>query len=195
MHRYSYLPNLLSCLRVVLAPAIVAAAISDSRLGFWLLLGISLVSDALDGPIARRLHAETPLGARLDRWGDGLTMIGTAIALEFLWLNVIEAEWTWVLIALAGYLLIGVRRALLPTGFMSRPKWYTSVVGWLVPVSLIPLLIAENPWPFRYAVVVHWIVAAVKVIAPVPGAKPRGKVRAGSKLSLKIPRGQPAGQR
>jgi len=165
-HRYSYLPNLLSCSRIVLAPAILAAASSNSSLGFWLLLGIALGSDFADGLIARRWHAETVLGARLDRWGDGLTMIAASVGVEFLWPEVIDAEWTSVLIALAGYLLIGVRLALLPADFVSRPKWYASAVSWFVPLSLVPLLMAGNPWPFRYAAVVHWIVAGVKVLAP-----------------------------
>lgn len=194
-HRYSYFPNLLSCSRIVLAPAILAAAFSDSPTGFWLLLGISLLSDLADGLIARRLHAETTLGGRLDRWGDGLTMIAASVGVEFLWPSVVETEWTWVLIALAGYLLIGVRLVLLPTDFVSRPKWYASAVSWFVPLSLIPLLLAANPWPFRYAAVVHWIVAGIKVLAPLPGTKQAAPVRSMRRISLRVPRRQPAGHR
>lgn len=194
-HRYSYLPNLLSCLRIVLAPAILAAAVSNSPVGFWLLFGLTLISDVADGRIARRLQAETTLGARLDRWGDGLTLVAAAFAIQFLWPSQIEAEWTWSLIALAGYLLIGVRRALLPKDAASRPAWYSAAVGWFVPLSLIPLLVFGNPWPFRYAAVVHWIVAGVKVLAPLTAVKPRATVRPTQRLSLKIPHRQPVGHR
>lgn len=194
MHRYSYLPNLLSSLRITLAPAILAAAVSNSRPGFWVLLGVTLVSDALDGRIARLWHAETPLGARLDRWGDALTMIATAIGMDFLWPGVIEAEWTWALVALAGYLLIGVKRLLSPSDSVNRPAWYATAISWFIPLSLIPLLVAGNPWPFRYAAVVHWIVAGAKVLAPFPRPKPRRAVRGIQPARLAVREQQPAGR-
>lgn len=193
MHRYSYFPNFLSSLRIALAPAILAAAVSDSQTGFWLLFGITLTTDVLDGALARRWRAATNLGARLDRWGDGLTMISTAAALQFLWPNVIEAEWPWMLVALAGYLLIGVRRVLLPKDFASHPRWYSIAVSWFVPLSLVPLLMAGNPWPFRYAVVVHWIVAAVKVLAPFPRTKRSRAIRRLDRVALELHQEQPAG--
>jgi CDP-diacylglycerol--glycerol-3-phosphate 3-phosphatidyltransferase len=194
VHRYSYLPNLLSSLRIALAPAILAAAVSDSRPGFWVLLGTALVSDAVDGRIARLWQAETPLGARLDQWGDALTMIATAIGIDFLWPGVIETEWTWALVALAGYLLIGVKRLLSASDAVKRPTWYSTAISWFIPLSLIPLLVAGNPWPFRYAAVVHWIIAGAKVLAPFSPPKPRRSVRGTQPTRLAVREEQPAGR-
>ena len=60
------IPNLLSLLRLALVPVLaVAACLNEAKL-FLLLLGISLLSDMLDGYFARKLHQVTEFGARLD---------------------------------------------------------------------------------------------------------------------------------
>jgi hypothetical protein len=99
----SYLPNLLSSLRITLAPAMLGAAYSNSKVGFIVLLVMALVTDALDGTLARRLGVASVVGQRLDRWGDGLTAVCGACGVAFLWLEIVEREWVWSLVALFGY--------------------------------------------------------------------------------------------
>lgn len=62
------LPNFISCLRILFSLLLLLF----SPISFWFLTLYLLcgVSDMLDGLLARRLHAESALGARLDSAAD-----------------------------------------------------------------------------------------------------------------------------
>ena len=66
-------PNFLSAYRIAVVPAILFAILNGHRMAFaWLIL-VSLVTDILDGMLARRWHQETRLGTWLDSVADLLT--------------------------------------------------------------------------------------------------------------------------
>lgn len=155
-----YLPNLLSSLRITLAPAMLGAAYSNSKVGFTALLVVALVTDAIDGPLARRLGDASVIGQRLDRWGDGLTAVCGAIGVAFLWLEIVEREWVWMLVALLGYLMIGLQRLIEPAGLRKPPGWMGKLCGWLVPATLVPLLVRDLEAPFAAAAVAQAAVGA-----------------------------------
>jgi len=66
-------PNALSLYRVATAPVILYSIFSDHRLLFAWLIIINLVTDALDGYIARHWKMETAIGTKLDSIGDLMT--------------------------------------------------------------------------------------------------------------------------
>lgn len=66
--------NLLSFYRFCASPVIVWAALSGHRGLYIVLMLVSLVSDAVDGFLARRWKEETRLGARLDALADSFTL-------------------------------------------------------------------------------------------------------------------------
>lgn len=68
-------PNLLSFYRLVMAPVIVALALSEERTFFIVFLSISFVTDVLDGLIARAWNLSTEIGSRLDSIADELTYV------------------------------------------------------------------------------------------------------------------------
>jgi cardiolipin synthase len=76
-------PNALSLARLALAPATVWL-ILDGRLvaAFWLFL-IAAATDALDGILARLLHARTALGSYLDPIADKALLVGSFIGLAW----------------------------------------------------------------------------------------------------------------
>ena len=69
-HRRVLLPNLLSGLRLLTAPILLYLAWSGRSRLFLVLLALSLLSDALDGFLARRFNWTSEFGTRLDSWGD-----------------------------------------------------------------------------------------------------------------------------
>ncbi|TDB36123.1 MAG: CDP-alcohol phosphatidyltransferase family protein [Deltaproteobacteria bacterium] len=71
------IPNLLSILRILLAPLLLVAAATDLPGPFLFLFLLSLVSDALDGFLARRLNQVSELGAQLDSWAPNSTVGAT----------------------------------------------------------------------------------------------------------------------
>ena len=87
-------PNIISIYRLLALPAIVAALAGGHRGWFAGLIVANLVSDILDGILARVLRQQTELGARLDSMGD----LGTYI-LALAGLIVFEREF------IAGHLI------------------------------------------------------------------------------------------
>lgn len=73
------LPNILTLLRGLGAAALIGLDVN--RAAFWLVYALCGLSDMLDGPLARRLHAEGALGERLDSAADGLLVVACAVTL------------------------------------------------------------------------------------------------------------------
>lgn len=69
------IPNALSAYRIVALPFIIYAIVTGNRTLFITLLSVNLITDILDGLIARMFNLQTDLGARLDSLAD----IGTYI--------------------------------------------------------------------------------------------------------------------
>lgn len=74
-HSFFNVPNALSLYRVASAPVILYSIFCGHRLLFAWLIIINLVTDALDGFIARHWKLETPIGAKLDSIGDLMTEV------------------------------------------------------------------------------------------------------------------------
>lgn len=69
------IPNMLSLYRLITFPLVLYLALSGHETAFAVMLCINLVTDILDGLIARRFNMMTEIGARLDSIAD----IGTYI--------------------------------------------------------------------------------------------------------------------
>ena len=63
-------PNLISLYRLLVFPVILYMAVTGREKGFVILLSISLISDVLDGNIARYFKLQTNFGAALDNLAD-----------------------------------------------------------------------------------------------------------------------------
>lgn len=74
-------PNALSSYRLAASPALLYLCLTDQRHLFLWGLSVSLLTDILDGLIARRFHLETALGALLDSVADMATYIVAIAAL------------------------------------------------------------------------------------------------------------------
>lgn len=95
------LPNVLSAYRLTVVPVILWAIATGRRDAFFILICVSLVTDILDGWIARHFHLETEFGARLDTLADDATYL-TA----FLGLVVLDQEFVWTHRVAFGLLLL-----------------------------------------------------------------------------------------
>jgi cardiolipin synthase (CMP-forming) len=82
-------PNILSGWRLLTFPVLMYFIFTNRRDAFILLLSINLITDILDGLIARLFKLQTPFGARLDSLADMGTYIAAFSAFIFL-------EWEFV---------------------------------------------------------------------------------------------------
>lgn len=76
---------MLSATRIALAPALLWLAWTGCQNAFVILLIIVLLTDLLDGWLARRLNCQTELGAKLDSWGDFILWVSLPFCAW--WLN------------------------------------------------------------------------------------------------------------
>lgn len=74
-----HIPNAISIYRIAMIPVIAYWIYSENRAMFFMFISINLVSDWLDGFIARRFQWQTKLGASLDSIGDLSTYLMAAI--------------------------------------------------------------------------------------------------------------------
>lgn len=69
-----HVPNVLSAARALAVPVLLVLALQDQRAAFTAVLIPALLSDILDGLIARLFHLESRLGAILDSIADSLLL-------------------------------------------------------------------------------------------------------------------------
>ncbi len=64
------LPNILSIFRLCAAPVLVGLAFYAQDRAFLILFALALVSDIVDGKLARYLNQTSEFGTKLDSWAD-----------------------------------------------------------------------------------------------------------------------------
>ncbi|MEZ4998315.1 MAG: CDP-alcohol phosphatidyltransferase family protein [Bacteroidales bacterium] len=69
------IPNIITSCRLLMVPVILWFAIAEHEKLFAVFLVINLVSDIIDGYIARRFKMETEIGARLDSFTDNFNYL------------------------------------------------------------------------------------------------------------------------
>lgn len=154
-------PNLLSGVRIALMPAVLTSAIAGARSWFLVLLALSLLTDALDGFLARRLNAFSDFGRKLDSAADYLTLIVGLAGIALLWPGIVRRELPWIIAGLTAFFSVIVY------GFVRlgrAPCYHTwaakaGAVG--CALSLVPLLAEITAAPF-HAMVVLQIIAGIE---------------------------------
>lgn len=154
------MPNLLSVFRIACVPVLLALAWNGATPIFLVLFGLALLSDVLDGVIARRLNVESDLGARLDQWADFALWVSFPVGAWWLWPEIVRRE--------APYAALAIVCLLLPTAiayakYREVPgyhTWSAKTSAVLMGISVPLLLVFDVAWPFRIAAL--WqLVAAV----------------------------------
>jgi len=160
----SRLPNALSALRMLLAPASLVAALAGSRPWFAGLLAAALLTDAIDGYLARRLNAETDFGRKLDSAADYATMLIGIAGIALLWPDIMRRELPWVFAALGAFF------AVIVYGFVRLGRapcyhtWASKAFAVACALSLIPLLAEWTAAPFHAAIALQ-VLAGIEEIA------------------------------
>ncbi|OGB96756.1 hypothetical protein A3F06_03970 [candidate division TM6 bacterium RIFCSPHIGHO2_12_FULL_36_22] len=102
------LPTCLTLLRFILVPIVIVAMIKGRwGVAFWLFI-IAVISDMLDGALARLLNVKTFLGACLDALADKLLILSVFFTLAFVQSPLFSIPlWFVMLVLLKEFLLIG----------------------------------------------------------------------------------------
>jgi CDP-diacylglycerol--glycerol-3-phosphate 3-phosphatidyltransferase len=146
------IPNALSLFRVLAAPVLLWLAWADRPKAFVVLYALTLASDCADGFLARRLHAESVLGARLDSYGDLAMVVAVPLGALRLWPEILVREAVFIAAGLLSYFvptLVGVIKYGRPTSYHT---WGAKLSAVLVGASLLLLFLDVSPWPFRVCI-------------------------------------------
>jgi CDP-diacylglycerol--glycerol-3-phosphate 3-phosphatidyltransferase len=125
MRRLRHLPNALSLARLLAAPVLIACALAGYDRAFAALLVMALVTDVLDGWIARRFDLQSHVGAMLDSAADVTTLIAAAFGLVIFHNDVWQQHFVAIGLVLGAW-LIECALALLRYGKLSSFHTYAS---------------------------------------------------------------------
>ena len=112
------IPNLLSFYRLIIFPLILYFAISNNEKLFVIFICISLITDVLDGFIARNFNMQTNFGLQLDNLADVATIITAFYGLfRFKWEDFQDHVWViylFVAIFIISYIISFIRFRKIP---------------------------------------------------------------------------------
>ena len=161
--KYKNIPNLLSSFRVIIAPFLLVIAWQELPNLFLAILAVSLLSDALDGFLARRLGVTSKTGAKLDSWGDFATYCTFALCAWWLWPEVLKREAVFVVLLIGAFtapFFIGlIKFGRLP----SYHTWSSKAAAVFISVSVFILFMMDISWPFRYATIFQALSASEEI--------------------------------
>ena len=145
------LPNLISLLRIAIAPLLFGLAFAGLETWFLGLLIVSALTDALDGFLARRLKLITRLGSHLDSIGD-FTIYGTmAICAWILWPEITRQELLYYSLILFSFLLPALAGLIKFGRFTGYHTWSVKIAVFATFVGYIALYAGIAAWPFALA--------------------------------------------
>ncbi len=149
-------PNVVTASRLALMPAVLASALAGSRPWFAGLIATALLTDAIDGFLARRLQAYSDFGRKLDSVADYVTMLVGVTGIALLWPEIVRRELPWVITGVTAFFAVIVY-GLVRLGHVPCYHTWASKAGAIVcPFTLVPLLNGWTAAPFHAAMV--WLV-------------------------------------
>lgn len=97
------LANRITILRIILIPIFIIALLHKQHTLSAVIFSFTIITDALDGFVARQRRQKTPLGSFLDPMADKLLMFSSFLTLTYL--NIIPL-WIFVVILSRDFLIV-----------------------------------------------------------------------------------------
>ena len=167
------IPNLITILRLIAVPVIVLLLI-DNRLvaALWVIM-VAGLSDGLDGYLAKRFKAVTPLGAYLDPIADKTLLIAVFLCLTYLGLL---PGWIVCVVVMRDVLIVGgaILSNLLDLALKIEPISISKLNTFLqIALGLLTLFhaVIENEIPYVTHVLVYCVALTTFVSGTVYLAK------------------------
>lgn len=158
------LPNLVSLVRILLAPALFYFAVTQQPDWYIGILILAVFTDVLDGFLARLLNQITAMGSRLDSWGDFTIYSTMAICAWILWPGIIQQEQFYFIIIVLSFTLPVIAGIVKFHTIISYHTWSVKLAVAVTIVGYILLFTETLVWPFRIAVL-FCLYAAIEEIA------------------------------
>jgi cardiolipin synthase len=166
---FKFLPNILSALRLALAPLIFSFLWVGQYGSALVLFVIAGFTDGLDGYLARRWHAESRVGAILDPLADKVLLSGTYLTLALA--GGLPAWIAWIVLGRDALILVFAAGALAFTKAKTKPSFPPSVWGKISTAVQMAFILAVLLDVRAAAQVLLWAVAALTVWSGIDYAR------------------------
>jgi CDP-diacylglycerol--glycerol-3-phosphate 3-phosphatidyltransferase len=171
------IPNLLSSFRLLSAPILLVLAWFKYEYAFLILLVLALLSDGIDGYIARRFNLITELGAKLDTWGDASIYLTLGISAFWLWPDAVYAELQYFVAMFASVIFPTVVSLVKFNVITSYHTWLIKIAALTAVTSVLLLFMDIANWPFRIAAIITVLAALEEVAITALIDQPKTNVR------------------
>jgi len=170
------IPNILSLLRLALVPLLVGLASAQRGDIFLVVLAVSLLSDVLDGYLARKLGLVSELGAKLDSWGDILTYAAMILGLHLIWPDIFDKQAEFLFAAMMSFILPTLLAFRKFGAYPSYHTWGAKLAAVLMAPAYYVLILADADSFFRVVILFHLLVAAEEMAITFILNRPRSNV-------------------
>jgi cardiolipin synthase (CMP-forming) len=157
-------PNCLSLYRILISPLIFYFAFSRQESLFAIFIVINLVSDVVDGYVARKFNMESEFGARLDTIADNFTYILAFTGILIFKLDDLIPHLTSFLVFFGMMIATQVVSLFRFGRFPSLHLYSTKIGGYIQGAFLISLFTYGFVAPFYYFMIIWGILSAVEHI-------------------------------
>ena len=152
-------PNLISLYRLLAFPVILFMAITGQEKWYVILLCISLVSDVLDGNIARFFKLQTNFGAALDNLADICTYTMALLGVFLFKWSAIEPH-AWILYLFLSVFILSYLIAFYRFGKIPGLHLYSAVSAGYIQSAFFFVLFVFGFYPWMYYLAIGWGVIA-----------------------------------
>lgn len=164
----SYIPNLLTVLRIAATPVLIMLLKYGMFPEALLLFVLAGVSDGLDGYIAKRFHYQTRLGAILDPVADKVLLVSCFVMLTIMghipfWLLIVVVFRDIVIVG--GYLLL-----VIVEGAVKMSPSRVSKLNTVFQICLIAGVLIELASGLEFDVALRALIALVTITSVFSGA-------------------------
>ena len=159
------IPNVITLYRLLMVPVILYFAISGRENLFAVFLVINLISDIIDGYIARRFKMESEIGAKLDSFADNFNYVLAFIGFFIFKMDDLREHIVSLIIFISMLLLTVIVPLIKFRKFPSFHLYTTKIGGYIQGAFFICLFTIGFIAPFYYFMIIWGIAGAVECIA------------------------------
>lgn len=134
------IPNILSAYRLMAFPLLVLLILREQTQAFAFVFSLSLITDILDGWIARTFHMESELGAKLDSWADMVTYIAGFWAIFSLKGQEISPHTAWIFAFAIAWITLHIAMFAKFGGIIGLHTYAFKITAYLQGACMIALL-------------------------------------------------------
>lgn len=164
-------PHVITASRVVFVAAAYVAAWANEALWVVALALVAVVTDIVDGILARRWNVESTFGANLDSAVDFIFYMSLVVWVGKMRPEVIRSIWPWVIVFTIAYVAVLIL-AKIRRGTMGFHNFWTRTAATVgVVVALVTIAFGWNPL-FLLALIAAGVADLGQRFAKIFGAKP-----------------------